>query len=283
MNDIIRYGVDMAGRFLQLAGCNCSTGRVVINRLSRTDLDESEPEMIDSSGRLQFSIPEEMAIIKRVKVPPDKNRDGKELAEFEFLSTLLDKKEELYVDITAVNGGTDYLVYGFHRHLIDEKKKFYEKMLIKPSGYKLRASALADGYHHFCWREGGELICLLDLSLSGGSFCFVNNSRPICVGCIANNDDSPDGQNEIPESLLSDLKATIQYHTAGLFKAGYTAPLSLVVVSGITAGNEINNAIEEKLGIRTISPTIKTSLFAPEIVDRAGHFLVSLGLTVNDR
>ncbi len=273
----------MVGQSLRLAGCNCSTGRVVIDRLSRANIDEIKPEMIDSSGWLQFSVPEDKAIIKRVKIPSDKNLNGKELAEFEFTSTLLDKKEDLYIRANSVNGGSEYLVFGYHRHLIDEKKKFFEKTLMKPAGYKLRGMAMADGYQNFCWREGGELIGLLDLSPSGGSFCFVKNSQPIYVGSITNSDMSDNDNGKISEFFLSDLKATIQYHTSNLFKAGYSAPLSLIVVSGLLAGKKSNAAIEDKLGIRIISPTVKTALFAPEIVDRAGHFLVSLGLTVDNQ
>ncbi len=279
----IRYGADMVGRSLQLTGCNCSAGRVVIDHLSRSNINEIKSEMINSSGRLQFSVSEDKAIIKRVKISSDKNFNGKELAEFEFISTLLDKKEDLYINANSVNGGSEYLVFGYHRHLIDEKKKFFEKTLIKPAGYKLRGMAMADGYQNFCWREGGELICLLDLSPSGGSFCFVKNSQPIYVGSITNSDMSDNDSGKISESFLSDLTATIQYHTANLLKTGYSAPLSLIVVSGLLAGEKSITAIGDKLSIRTISPTVKTALFVPEIVDRAGYFLVSLGLTVDNQ
>lgn len=272
----------MVGRFLALAESDCSGGGVVINRLSRVSLNEIKPEMINIPGRLQFSVSEDKAIIKKVKIPTDKNLDKKELAEFEFASTLLDDEEALYISSNSINGGSEYLVFGCHRDQIDKKNKFFEEMFMKPAGYKLRAQALADGYQNYCWREGGELICLLDLSPLVVSFCFVNNSQPIFFGSITNGDANNNDGDQISKSFLSDLKVTIQYHTSNLFKAGFSAPLSLIVVSGTLAGKESNETIEEILRLRTISPTIKTALFAPEIADRAGHFLVSLGLTVDN-
>jgi len=277
----IKYGVDKVGQFLFLAGCNCSGGSVLIDHLRRIGVDEAKPELVDSSGRLQFSVAEDKVIIKRIKIRSDKNLDGKELAEFEFASTLLDKKETFYISANSVNGGSEYLVTGCHRFLIEEKKQFFEEMFIKPAGYKIRALALADGYRNFCWREGGELICLLDLSFKVASYCFINNGQPIFFGVIRNSEADANENGQISASFLNDLKVTIQYQMSNLFKAGYSTPLSLIVVSGTLTGKESNETIEEKLRLRTISPTIKTALFAPEIVDRAGHFLISLGLTVD--
>lgn len=278
----IKFGVDIVGQVLQLAGCNCSGGRVVIDSLSQNNLKEIKPEMINSPGRLQFSVPEDQAIIKRIKVASEKNLDGEKLAEFEFSSTLLDKKETLYIKANLVNGGSEYLVFGCHKNLIDKRDQFFEKLFMKPAGYKLRALALADGYQNYCWREGGELICLLDLSPTVASYCFINNSQPAFVGSISNDNTGNGEDDPISESFLSDLKVTIQYQMSNLFKAGYSTPLSLIVVTGTLAGKEANKTIEERLRLRTISPTIKTALFAPEIVDRAGRFLVSLGLTIDN-
>ncbi|MCP4706341.1 MAG: hypothetical protein GY865_17220 [candidate division Zixibacteria bacterium] len=278
----MKYGIDINNMELQLAGCNNSGGRIVIDSLGQHGLDELNPDMINNSGELQFSIPEDKAIIKKVKVPSDKNIDKKELAEFEFMSTLIDKNEDLYIKTNSVNGGTEYLVYGCHRDLVDQKKKFFEDKLMKPSGYKLRALALADGYQKYCWREGGELICLLDLSSLSASYCFLNKDQPIFIGSVINSDTDNTNNDTISESFLSDIRTTIQFQKANLFKAGYTTPLSLIVVTGTLAGKKTNEIFEEKLQLRTISPTIKTALFTPDVVDRAGHFLISLGLTVSD-
>jgi hypothetical protein len=142
---------------------------------------------------------------------------------------------------------------------------------------------MADGYRNYCWREGGEFICLLDISPSVISYCFINKNQPIFVGSLETIDLTNNGNGKISGTFLSDLRAVIQYHTSDLFKAGYSAPLSLIVVSGLLAGKELNEAIEVKLGIRTISPTIKTALFESELSNRAGQFLVSLGLTVDSQ
>ncbi len=278
----IKYGVDMVGQDIQLAACNCSGGSILINQLTQAGVNEINSEKIDRSGLLQFSVPEDKAIIKRVKIPKHKNIDGKELAEVEFSSTLLEKEDELYISANSVNGGSEYLVFGCHRFLIDKQDKFFEERFMKPAGYKLRALAMADGYQNYCWHEGGELICLLDLSPSSVSYCFVNNNQPIFVGSITRGDTDETNNGQVSESFLTDLKVTIQYNMSNLFKAGYTSPLSLLVVTGSLAGKESNETIEQKLRLRTISPTIKTALFTPEIVGRAGHFLVSLGLTVDN-
>ena len=278
----IKYGIDIVGRNLHLAGCSCSGGSILIDRLTQTGIDETNLEKLDGSGQLQFSIPEEKAIIKRVKVPSHKNLDGEELAQFEFSTTLIDKEEELYIKANSVNGGSEYLVFGCHRSLVDKQDKFIADRFMKPTDYKLRALAMADGYQNYCWREGGELICLLDLSPSTASYCFINNNQPVFVGSITDNGAADNKNRQISESFLTDLKVTIQYDIGNLFKAGYTAPLSLVVVTGVLAGKEANEAIEQKLGLRTISPTIKRALFAPGIVDRGALFLVSLGLTVDN-
>lgn len=278
----INYGVDKIGQVIHLAGCNRAGGAVLIDRLIQIDVSDIKSEIINDYDRLQFSVTEDNAIIKRIKVPKGKNIDGNELAEFEFVSTLLDKKEDLYIKTNSVNGGSEYLVCGCHRNIINDQNRYFEDKLRRPSGYKLRALAMADGYANFCWREGGEFICLLDLSPSIVSYCFINNGRPIFIGSIDGESTKDSDNKKMSELFLSDLKATIQFQTDNLFKAGYSAPLSLVVVSGLLAGKESNEIIEKKLGLRTISPTFKTALFDPELVDRAGHYLVSLGLTVDN-
>ncbi len=283
MTEIALYGADIVGQSLSLAGCTDSSGRMVVDLLQELNPEGIDPGLLKNSGSLRFSVPEENAIIKRITINPENSIDGARRAEFEFATTLLDDMAGFYTETHSLNGGCNFMVFGYHRHLIDKQAEFFESRLLKPIGFSLRSWSLASGYLNYCRREGGETLLLLDLSQSGVSYCFIKDTQPVLVGYISGTLPTNGNDKNILNSFLSDLKATVQYQMSLLFKAGYSTPLSLIVASGLMSGAELNGEIEERMKIRTIAPSVRTELFADEIADKAGKYLVSLGLTVIDR
>ena len=274
------YGADLVGQSFRIASCTDSSGSRLINALDEFNIENMKPDLVDKMGHLYFSVPESRAIIKRVKIPSGKNIDDNKLALFEFSSTLLDDIDDFHIEIHSLNGNSDYLDFGYRRQLIDNDSDFYEKLFIKPFGFRLRSWALATGYLNFCQRDGGDFICLLDISVGGVSYCYINGDMPIMVGSIPDKAFADSNDHEILKRSLFDLTATLQYRQDILFKNGCTAPLSLIVISGQSASENLRGMIEEKVGVRTIFPKMRTSLFTSDVAERADRFLINLGLTI---
>jgi hypothetical protein len=277
-----RYGIDLVGDSIRIAGRSGGTGRIHIDCFNLPEKDNlGETGIAFDDSDIYFTIPEKDAIIKKVRVPRDAGIESQKLAEFEFMASSLDNAEDFILETHPLNKENERLVFGYRRHLVEQRIKFIEQNASKPSGFKLRAWALADGYLNYCRPEGGELVCLLDISGKHCSICFLEKNRPVIADAITDNgadkNDAPDKEY----GLLTDLAAVIQYHQVILFNAGCTAPLSLLIISGEKVTRDLLGAVEQKIGVKAVPPQVHESLFTSEAVGDILGYLVCLGLTVD--
>ena len=98
-------------------------------------------------------------------------------------------------------------------------------------GYKSRARALGEGYLNFSIKEAGELVCLLDIHGESISLCMIYHDKIIATGFF---NFAPLDMNNSKSlnSFVTDLKTTLNYHTASLFDLGITVPLAAIIVGG---------------------------------------------------
>jgi len=181
-----RFGLDTADGGKRLISQTVESGMAKIDSIIEIKPDSEIPALFDDDCELYFSVPETDAIIKRVTVPENKTLDSRQTALFEFSSTLIDSPDAYYTDVYDLNGNAEKLTVGYNRDCVDEKIDDLTDQFIKPSGFRLRSLALADGYRFYCQPEGGELICLLDISENIGSYCFLCNGYPTHPGLLYN-------------------------------------------------------------------------------------------------
>jgi hypothetical protein len=273
----IRYGADLVDDKIRIVRLSSLTGRNVIDLIDDNPADIILDRDVQRSGDLYVSIAEKDALIKSLKVPSGQNLDPDKLALFEFGTSLLDSSDNYFFEVIRQNGSSRCLVVAYNRDSVEKEFDHLENCFMKPTGFRLRALCLAKGYLNYCRQEGGELLCLLDLSGNLVSYCFLRNQNMIMAGAITEIVSGDDNLN----NFLIDFKATVQYELTVLFDHGYSLPLSLVVLSGSSASLSLAEQIEAELGVRTLLPSVKPALFRPEVLDDSHKFLVSLGLTTD--
>jgi len=237
--------------------------------------------LFENDCELYFSVPETDAIIKRVSLPESMALEPRQTALFEFSATLIDPPDSYYMDVYDLNGDTEKLTVGYNRNCVDEKIGDLTDRFIKPSGFRLRSLALADGYRYFCQPEGGELICLLDISETIGSYCFLWDNYPTHPGLLYNGRNSLSNEINKDSRFAIDLAATLQFQQATLFSSGRSVPLSRILVTGSAVEDALMDQIESLMNVTTTYPSMKNSAFSPEAINDAGRYLVGLGLTAD--
>ncbi len=282
-NRIRRYGLDVTERRYRLAGRTVQAGRAIVDCLEEFRREETSSPQLESESTLYFSVPEKEAIIKKIRVPVNNGLDRDKLARYEFEASLLDNPDNYFIDTCVPNGGEDYFIIGYHREIIARRVNLLENKFILPDsqrGFRLRGWSLAQGYLNFCWKEGGELVAVVDISDDCTSFCFICHDHPVRFGHIGGFPIDNSSNEGISPHYLADLVTTLRYQQTVLAADGCTVPLSLLVLTGASASPYLAGLIEEKMRVRTSMPSLKMALFAPEIAESAGRYLTSLGLTV---
>ncbi len=275
-----KYGLDLNGSIVFFAGRTFAAGKEVIDILTQTDLSKLSRDTLGEDGETYFSVSEKEAVIKLIKISPSDGLDSEKLALFELQTSLLEEADHYYYEIGGLDTRSERLAVAYPRSIIDSKIAQIENLIPRPRGFRLRTLALAAGFLHFCHHEGGELVCLIDIGSDQIAYCYLYNRRPIAAGCISyKNADESEGPF-LPHDALLDLTATLQYQSSLLFQSGFSVPLSLIVISGSKAGEELATRIEKNTRVKTILPSIKKEMFTSEVLAAAPRYLVSIGLTV---
>jgi hypothetical protein len=255
-------------------------GRSVVDTIIDVPSNQVDSSAIDKDGDLYWAVSENNAVIKRVKIPSDKNLDPDSLARFEITASLLESADEYYVESYRVNGVSERLAIAYHRTVIDQNVAYLQENFMKPSGFRLRSWAMASGYLNCCHHEGGNLICLVDINLAMASYCFIQNNLPIDVGIVMNRISSKESNDAISLDFILDIVATIEYRLAGINRPNISVPLSLLLITGSSADSELARMLENRIGVKTGLPNLKKELFANDILPGAFRYLVCLGLLV---
>jgi hypothetical protein len=236
--------------------------------------------MIDREGELYLAVPESDAIIKKVGIVTDRSLDPDRLAQFELAASLLDDPDRYYLESCESDCSDGRIAVAYDRSRIDSEVASVQEKLIKPSGFRLRSWALALGYLNYCRQEGGALIALADVSRSRASFCLLRGRSPVDIGLVTDESAHDDVGPLSCRPLLTDLAATIQYRL-GRDASRQDIPLSLLLLSGSMADDNLAAEAEAILKVKTKLPTVRKELFTDETSVDAGKYLTCLGLTVD--
>lgn len=228
-----------------------------------------------------MSIPDELVMVKRFAL---NGQDDIELkARFELAQTLPENPDHYFFDIIHSGLDSSYLGMAVRRDRLEEYKtsSLGEKTAMLGDGrFEMRAAALASGYTEFCRKSGGDLICLADFTRPAVSLAFVyqNALIDLCYLPLTKFDSTTtDGFGK----MAVELKTLVNFRTASLFSDGITTPLSCLVVSGDTVGNDTIAKLKKYFSIDITRPNVNSGFFSGQ-GDLASvpleKYLVALGL-----
>ena len=277
-----RYGIDIDGERVRIAGRTLAAGREAVDTIIDVEVDRLDENIIDREAELYLAVSESDAIIKRVDVISDRSLDPDRLAQFELAASLLDDPGRYYLESCESDRTDGRIAIAYDRSLVDGEVALVQEKLIKPSGFKLRSMALALGYLHYCRQEGGALIALVDICPGRASFCLLRGHSPVDIGLVTDDSAARDNADSTScRALLTDLAATIRYRLGRSSGSRQDVPLSLVLLSGSMADDNLAAEAEAILRVKTKLPTVKRELFADDTSVNAEKYLACLGLTVD--
>jgi len=279
------YGAAMLGGALHAARVENDGARTVVTRLMTSD-DNVNGDTLDS-GRLFFGVDSTRAVVKKIQIKKSPSGDAIEMARFELAQSLLDPPDSFYFDILPLNGHDGFqrfLSIAYHKAEIDRLIESYQTMLRKPSGFKLHAAALADGYWTFCRREPGDLQVLIDVEADTVTLAILYQGKLYGAGSL----ESAPGDaitSNLAKKLAAELKLMLSFDLSELFQAGITVPVSRIVLSGRHAADELlMTALRERFSMPITRPKFNEGYFQPasETIERYSpeRFLIPLGLAL---
>lgn len=279
------YGAARLGNKLFAARVENDGARLRVTSLLSSD-DDMNGETLEN-GRLFFNIDERLAVVKKIKVRQSSFIEASRIAQFELAQSLLEPAAAFYFDTLPLdnrNGLRRYLSIAYHRPIVDLLMAEYQERLRKPSGFKLDAVAMTDGYRAFCRVEQGDLQVLVNIESDIVTLAFLYKKQLESVGRMEVNL-SDDVSASEAKRFAADFKMTLNFHLAELFNDGITVPLSRIILSGSYAGNDLlKAALAERFTIAISLPGFHKGYFDPPTATldkyKPEQFLIPLGLAV---
>ena len=238
-------------------------------------------------GRLFFNVGDRLAVVKKLRVRHWSGVNAAEVAQFEMMQTLLEPAEAYYFDalpLEAHGGFQRYLSIAYHRSVVDKLIEAYREKLRRPSGFKLDAVALAQGYLNFCRVSAGDLVALADFESDGITLVLLYRRRLEAIGRM---DAVPGDEITVDKAreLALEFKITIDFHLAELSGEGITVPLSRIFLCGGHARNDIlRAALAEVAPTELVLPEFHEGYFrrtaGEQLWNYLERFLIPLGLAV---
>lgn len=240
-----------------------------------------------NDSRLFFGVDEQAAIVKKIQLKKVSPTDMAALVRFEMIQSLLESPDDFYFDARPINdweGYRRFIAIAYHRHHIDREMTVCADRLRQPSGFKLNALALSDGFLTFCRLDPGDLQILLNVDSLRAVIAILYRRKLHAIGRL----DTAPGEAVTAESsrrLSQELKVIISYHLAELFREGVTIPLSRIILSGQHAREQsLTAALAETISTEISLPHFQTGYFQ-SVLDTVEHdqpekFLIPLGLAL---
>lgn len=240
-----------------------------------------------NGSRLFFGVDEQAAIIKKIQLKKVSPTDMAALVRFEMIQSLLEPASDFYFDSRPINdweGYRRFIAIAYHRHHIDQEIAVCGDRLRQPSGFKLNALALSDGFLTFCRLDPGDLQILLNVDPLRAVIAILYRRKLHSIGRL----DTIPGETITAESarrLSQELKVVISYHLAELFREGVTIPLSRIILSGQHAREStLTTALKETISTEIGLPHFQAGYFQ-SVADIIEHgqperFLIPLGLAL---
>ncbi|RKX26136.1 MAG: hypothetical protein DRP45_04270 [Candidatus Zixiibacteriota bacterium] len=281
-----KVGVDFHSGSFRGARVANESGRLEIGELFTLDSpqdvnDERVPE--DSSV---WSVPDDEVQIKRLYIPQSGNGSVEDRVRFELAQSILEDEQEFAFDFHSTGESDRYLGFIFRRNRLRSLFETFGRTLPdsdNPIPFRVRSLALGLGYLSFCEKEDGELICLVDLTDTAASLCFVHNRSVADLAWMPLNS-SDISSTEVRNRLAIDLKTVVNFRLSALMDQGIHVPLASLIVTGEAVDEQLRHALQAYFAVGVSAPRVHAGYLAESAREDPGtleRYVVALGLTVN--
>ncbi|UCE24799.1 MAG: hypothetical protein JSU74_01750 [Candidatus Zixiibacteriota bacterium] len=282
--NLIRIGIDSRGDLYYVARVEQQPGRHEVKALIRLEQEHLGQHHLLTGGELVLSIPDELVMIKKLRISGDDEVDLK--ARFEMVQALPDDESQYLFDIIRSGLEGHFVGLAARRDRLADYKARVESIgngAAAGSRCKMRAAALAMGYTGFCRKSGGDLVCLADFQPSSVSLVFLYQGAVVDLAYLRPGTHDPSSTGAF-EKIAMELRTLVNFKTAGLFSDGITTPLSCMIVSGDHVTDEAISLLRKSFSIDINRPLINTGFFSGQS-DLTSvpleKYLVALGLAAN--
>ncbi|MDF1545116.1 MAG: hypothetical protein P1R58_08450 [bacterium] len=277
-----RVGFDRRDDMLFAARVELTGERPQIKALLRSPSGQKPDHELLNSPTQMLSVPDELVLVKRLKLLDEHQVPLKQRASFEMSAAHLEKEELFDFDLIPTGMPNHQLILASR---IERLAAYSMKTVpeLESLTYRMRARALGAGYLNFCVREPGELICLADATRDITSVCLLYREHIVALFGIKLDRFNWDKEDDWPRILL-EFRTILNFQLENLFGQGITVPLSAVVVGGRFKQQKMLADLSKSLGLNATVLKSNEGYFA-DPTQAVGvpleDYIVALGLTVD--
>ncbi|MBN1213763.1 MAG: hypothetical protein JXA92_14425 [candidate division Zixibacteria bacterium] len=282
-----QIGIDCRAEYFYTVRVSTEGDNPRVQTLARFKKEHLKGHEYLSGSEITFCLPDREVMVKALNIKNPDLDDLETIIRFELSQSLLDDESNFVFDYLQVGTNGRYLGLVHRRECHKRLLSFYgfdeNDDYVKTARYKMRATALAEGYLKFCQHRDGELIGLVDFNGPTVSICFIYQNRPVDLAYM-----TPAGEYLVGETagknFAADFKTLVNFRLSALAGAGVTVPLAALVVAGDKISESLKTVLEKYFPVGIRSPRIIREYFADPHENTEiplEKYLVALGLAVN--
>ncbi|MCK4606951.1 MAG: hypothetical protein KAU35_06620 [candidate division Zixibacteria bacterium] len=284
----VGVGIDCGNGHFHLARVRQDAGWPQVQALARFESSHIKEHCLLTGGRLAFSVGDHLVMTREVAVTDPGNFDGRLLAGFDSMQSVLDDRDEFRFDCVPLGTGGRYQASTVRRSVLEQLTRPLENGFPDISGgvdYVLRSAALGRGYIMFCRPAPEAFVCLADLHDRAISICFVYQGLIVGLTHLMTDRFDLDGDTGL-ERMVVEFRTLVNFKLASLSENGISIPLTSLVLSGEKAGDRVRSVLQKYFSARVEVPHIGNSFF-PDPAATSGvpleRYLVALGLAAGEK
>jgi hypothetical protein len=262
------------------------SGRPRILELNSSAQLPGKQETLPHTDRIVLAVPDNDVLVKRLHIPKEAPGEIEDLVAFELSQSVIEDSKEFAFDYHPDTRQESYLGMIFRRDILLKHASlsgFDSSEKQTNLRYRMKGLAFGRAYQMFCRKEEGELVCLVNVSETMASLCFLYQ-QVICALAMLPLTNYRLDTTADQEQMAIDLKTMVNFQLAALMDDGISLPLSALVLSGELVSDELRHIIQKyfPVGVTTLSfhPGFFGNTFQDESVDLE-RFIIALGLTLN--
>ena len=280
-----RIGIDRRGRQVVTATTRHDSGRITIDQLQRFDPGSPEESPWADAGAVALAVPDQLATVKLVWLEAGGETTREDRNRFELARSLLEDETDFVFASQSTGNDLRPLGLAFRRETVArlglscgcDPNALGDRLSLQA-----RSIGLGRGYLAFCRQAEGELTCLVDLTASAASICFVRGTDIVEVASLATSEQdlaSAHGR----EQFGVDLKTVVNFKQAALMEVGIGVPLSSLLLAGDGVDDGFREAVQTYFPVGVGRPRLHDGFIGGiegETDESLSRYLVALGATV---